>query len=216
MLKIHIFEVNNFGENTYIAVDTATNEAAVIDPGFLLDGEADAFDRFVKDNGIAVTQVILTHAHLDHCFGVGHVVDKYGVPVKGHILDRPLAASVRQQAARFGMAGVFKQGVDFDVTLTDGDIIEIGRSRLQVVHTPGHSPGGIVLYDSADNLAFVGDSIFEQSIGRTDLEGGDYDTLISSLKSKVLSLPPETMLLPGHGRPTTVAAEAAANPFLKL
>ena len=215
MLKISQFIFNHFGENTFLAVDHATKEAAVIDPGMMNSEECKVFTDFISKNNIKLTQIILTHGHIDHCLGVGYVVDKYGVPVKGHEKDEFLLAGISEQARRFGMNKTEHKEITFDVKLKDGDIIKIGESRLLVIHVPGHSPGGIVLYDEADKIAFAGDSIFEGSIGRTDLEGGDFPTLIHSLKSKILSLPENTILLPGHGDPTTVKNEKDSNPFLK-
>ncbi len=215
MLQIHQFVFNNFGENTYLAVDKATNEAAIIDPGMLYDEEKAAIDKYIVEHGIKLTQVILTHAHLDHCFGADFIKTKYGVPVKAHEADSPLAAALAGQGARFGMGNVLKNGLEFDVKLKDGDVINIGESRLEVIHVPGHSPGGIALYDKADNVAFVGDSIFAGSIGRTDLEGGDMATLVGALKNRILTLPDNTYLLPGHGEVTTVKDERARNPYLR-
>lgn len=215
MLKIHRFIVNNFGENTYLAVDAETGNAAVIDPGMLHGNERSAFDKFIAENGIRLEQIILTHAHLDHCFGADYVRNRYNVPVKAHEGDAVIARSLPAQSRRFGMGDLIRQPLEFDVRLSDGDMIEIGNSRLKVIAVPGHSPGGIVLYDETDKLAFVGDSIFEGSIGRTDLEGGDFTTLINALKERVLTLPEDTVLLPGHGEPTTVGSERKHNPFLK-
>lgn len=215
MLKIKQFVFNNFDENTYLAVDDATRKAALIDPGMLMESERKTIADFIEKNDLHLEQVILTHAHLDHCFGVGFVKDKYGVPVKGHEADAPLARIVHLQGQRFGMGYVIKKPVEFDVNLKDGDTITIGESSLDVIHVPGHSPGGIVLFDSHDRVAFVGDSIFRGSIGRTDLEGGNYATLINALKKKILSLPENTVLLSGHGDPTTVGDEIKYNPFLK-
>ena len=216
MLKVRQFVFSNFEENTYLVVDSETNKGALIDPGMLTPSERTVLDHFIEQNSIELTQIILTHAHLDHCFGADYVKTKYGVPVKAHSADIPLAQNLPFQAMRFGMGSWFKNGVTVDIPLRDGDIIEIGKSELSVLHVPGHSPGGIVLYDKADGIAFVGDSIFHGSIGRTDLEGGDFDTLVSAIKSKILTLPPDTILYSGHGEHTTVEKEAKSNPFLKF
>lgn len=214
MLKVKQFVFNYFEENTYLAIDDTTSQAAIIDPGMLRDSEKKEFDSFVAENGITLTQIILTHAHLDHCFGADYVKSQYNIPVKAHSSDAPLAQSLVEQANRFGLSSRLTSGIEFDVHLADGDVIEIGQSSLKVIHVPGHSPGGIILYDKEDKLAFVGDSIFEGSVGRTDLAGGNHTQLITSLKNKVLSLPDDTVLLPGHGRPTTVLQEKRHNPFL--
>ena len=214
MLKIVRFVFNAFGENTYLTIDAATNQAAVIDPGMVSTAEQDALDKYIRQNDIKLTQIILTHAHIDHILGAGYVKDKYGAVIKAHPADGFIAQSANLQAQRFGMKNSIDP-VSFDIELKDGDEIQIGESSLAVIHLPGHSPGGIVLYDRDDNVAFTGDSIFEGSIGRTDLEGGDYHTLVKALKDKVLTLPGDTILLPGHGEPTNVNNEKATNPYLK-
>lgn len=215
MLQIHRIIANNFQENTYVLVDEATRETAVIDPGMLFDEEREAFDRLVTGHGLKVNQVILTHAHLDHCFGVSYVKDRYGAVVKGHPADAPLLEALPRQARRFGMEGVFDTGSGCDVDLKDGDTVSIGESTLQVLHVPGHSPGGIALYDAVQGFVITGDSLFEGSIGRTDLEGGDQWQLVDAVRQQLLTLPPKTLVLPGHGNPSTIEKEKATNPFLR-
>ena len=214
MLKVIRFIFNHFEENTYLVIDSATNDCAIIDPGMLNANEQNALDREIADSGAKLTQIILTHAHLDHCFGAEYVHNRYGAPVKAHKEDEFLAKKLFDQACRFGLGGIVASGLEFDVTLEEGDIIYIGQSTLKVIHVPGHSPGGIVLYSEDDKVAFVGDSIFKGSIGRTDLDGGNHATLINSLRKKILTLPEDTVLLSGHGDPTTVKNERDTNPFL--
>lgn len=214
MLQVKQFVFNHFDENTYLAVDTETRQAAVIDPGMLTGQERTAFENFIKDNNITLTQVILTHGHLDHCFGADFVRNRYGVPVKVHTADAPLAAHIHEQGKHFGLGKLVDHGVENTVTLKDGDVIEIGNSRLEVIHVPGHSPGGIALYDKADGLLFSGDSLFRGSIGRTDLEGGDHKTLLNSLRNRILTLPDDTLVLPGHGNFTRTGIEKSSNPYL--
>lgn len=213
MLNIQCVVLNNFEENTYIVTDQATGDTAIIDPGMLYESEKEYFAKYITDHNLRLTQVILTHAHLDHCFGADYVRSRYNVPVKLHKDDVPLVSILPEQARRFGMANVMDRPLEYDVELKDGDIIEIGKSRLKVLHVPGHSPGGIMLYDEEDSVAFVGDSIFRGSIGRTDLPGGDYATLINAIKSKIFTLPDNTVLLSGHGEPTDVATEKSSNPY---
>lgn len=215
MLKIKQFAFNDFGENTYILFDTGTLEAIVIDPGMTEERERQFFDRFVEDNGLKITNVVNTHLHLDHCWGDNYVSGRYGVKVAASPADASLGKSLDAQACLFGMPTDDTQSVEIDVPLKEGDEIAVGDYRLKVLEVPGHSPGGLVFYCPEDKIAFVGDSIFYGSIGRTDLAGGNYDQLISALKKKVLSLPDDTRLLPGHGPFTTVAREKAANPFIR-
>lgn len=214
MLSVKRLTVNNFEENTYLIIDEATKECAVVDPGMIKSHELAALDRYIEGNGLKPTQVILTHGHIDHCFGANYVKTKYGVPAKAHTNEQDMLRYLPEQAVRFGLGGIVKEGVEVDVPLNDGDRIAVGESEINVIHIPGHSRGGIVLYDSADGWAIVGDSIFRGSIGRTDLPGGDYDALTENLKSKILTLPPETVLFPGHGEATTVGTESKTNPFL--
>ena len=215
MLKVRKLTVNNFEENTYILIDEATSKAAIIDPGMLTDYEKKKFDDFIANEGIKIDQVILTHAHLDHCFGASYVHDKYGVPVKGHPDDEPLLAGVKAQAISFGMPGIISSEPSFDVRLKAGETITIGESSLKVIHVPGHSPGGIALYSSEDGFVLVGDSLFRGSIGRTDLPGGDHATLLDAIKRGLFTLPGDTLVLPGHGPVTTIAEEKANNPFFR-
>lgn len=206
MLKIHRFVVNPFEENTYVLVDEATREAAVVDAGMWNDAEREAFDGFVKRSGIKLNQAINTHMHIDHCFGISHVKNRYGVKLGASADDSFLGSSLGEQARRFGLGG-FLEGVVADVSLSDGDIITIGESQLEVIAVPGHSPGGIAFYCKADGFVLTGDSLFDGAIGRTDLPGGDYDTLVRSIRKRLLELPASTDVFPGHGNPTTIARE---------
>lgn len=215
MLKIKQFAFNDFGENTYILFDTDTREALVVDPGMADDRERGFFDRFVADNDLKIIEIVNTHLHVDHCLGDNYVKDRYGVKVAASVEDADLGSKVGQQAMFFGMdRAADAAGVVIDVPLKAGDEISVGKYRLDVIEVPGHSRGGLVLYCPEGKFAFVGDSIFAGSIGRTDLPGGNHTALVDALRRKVLSLPGDTQLLPGHGPFTTVAREKAGNPYL--
>lgn len=213
MLEISKLEFNPFGENTYLLIDSATKDAAVLDPGMFNAREEEAFDKAVADSGAKLTQIINTHMHLDHCFGANHVKQAYGAPLKANPGDARLGLTISEQMSKFGMRGA--RPVEIDVPLSDGDVISIGESRLQVIHVPGHSEGGIALYYKEGNVLFSGDSLFRGSVGRTDLLGGNHSQLIASINSKLLTLPADTIVLPGHGGPTTIGQERASNPFLQ-
>lgn len=216
MLKVKQFSFNPFGESTFVVYDSVGGDALVVDPGMVDEVEFAAFDKFIADNNLQVRQIVNTHLHLDHCFGNNYVRSRYSARVAAHPADAPLGASLVQQAAMFGIRmPKDAAGVQIDVPLADGDTIAVGPYTLQVLHTPGHSPGGIVLYSAEGKFAIVGDSIFRGSIGRTDLQGGDHATLIHSVLNKILTLPDDTRLLPGHGPMTTVATERTSNPFLR-
>lgn len=212
-MKVAIFQFSLFGINSYVVYDPVTRKCAVIDPGMIHSEEEKALDNFIEKNNLTVTNVINTHLHLDHAAGNGYVKSKYNVPVLAHKLDLPLGGRMQQQAQMFGIPKSFK---DVEVTsyLTDGEIIHIGDGELQVIEVPGHSQGSVALYDKKDGFVIVGDALFNGSIGRTDLPGGDYKTLLSSIKNRLLTLPPDTVVYSGHGPATTIGNEIKTNPYL--
>ncbi len=212
-MEVAIFQFSLFGINTYVVYDTSTRECAVIDPGIINKEEEKALDNFLTREKLKVTQVINTHLHLDHAVGDNLLKEKFAVPVKAHRLDMPLGERMKEQAMMFGIDRDFS-GVDISSYLTDGEIIKIGNGELEVICVPGHSPGSVALYDKADGFVIVGDALFQGSIGRTDLPGGDYRTLIGSITKRLLTLPDDTVVYPGHGAPTTIGEEKRSNPYL--
>lgn len=216
MLKIKQFIFNPFGECTYVVSDEATGQAIVVDPGMSATDEERRLDQYIADNRLTVTGVVNTHLHLDHCFGNNYVHNRYGAPVHAHPADAPLGAKIGEQARRFGMVlPQEKSSTAIDVELHDGDTITLGDEKLEVLHVPGHSPGGIALYSPTGKFVIAGDSLFAGSIGRTDLAGGDMATLIDAVRRKLLTLPEDTLVLSGHGSSTTIGAERRSNPFLQ-
>lgn len=211
MLQIQRFVFSMFGVNTYLLTDQTTGEAAVIDPSMSTPDERQAFDKALGLNRL--TQILNTHLHLDHCFGLNYVKTKYGVPAKAHMADAPLGENMPAQYRRFGLNGD-GAAVCIDVPLADGDTIVIGDSRLSVIHVPGHSPGGLALYYKEGNVLFSGDTLFHRSIGRTDLAGGDQGELVRSIRERIFTLPAATLVLPGHGDPTTVGEEMRGTPYV--
>lgn len=202
-----------FGVNTYVVYDPESRQAAVIDPGMINSEEIEALDRFIEREHLNVTQLINTHMHLDHIFGNGYVREKYGVKTQASKLDAFLAGDVAGQAQKFHLPYKL-ENAPIDVDLKDGDIIQVGSGELHVLAVPGHSPGSIALYDKKDGWVITGDALFQGSIGRTDLPGGDHGTLVRAVTDKLLSLPPETVVLPGHGPETNIGWERLHNPFL--
>lgn len=213
-MKIAKFEFSLFGINTYVVWDPVTKKAAVIDPGMINEREEEALSAFVKREGLTVTHIINTHLHIDHAIGDKYAAKVFGAPVLAHKEDEFLGTRMMQQAQMFGL-GAKVDDVSINSYLEEGDIIKIGVGELKVLHVPGHSPGGIALYDPEGHFVIAGDSLFAGSIGRTDLPGGDMVRLIDNVKEKLLSLPGDTVVYSGHGPETTIAREATSNPFLR-
>ncbi len=212
-LNIQGFEVNMFGEITYIVWDATTREAAIIDAGMIADDERRAIDNFIADERLTLKYMINTHLHIDHCFGVEHIKSKYGLGLTASQADAPLSSRIREQAQMFRLP-VDVDNVSIEHDLKDGDILRLGAEELKVIAVPGHSPGGIALYAPESKFVVTGDSLFNRSIGRTDLPGGDYATLIKSVTDRLLSLPGDTKVYPGHGAPTTIGEERRFNPYV--
>lgn len=213
-MKVAIFQFSLFGINTYVVYDPATKECAVIDPGMSAPEEREALRGFIDRNGLKVTHLINTHLHVDHVAGNSFVSATYGVEPEAHAGDEPLGRQIGQQACMFGLRDEVAD-VALGHRLQEGDTIRVGDGELKVIHVPGHSPGGLALYDKADGFVIAGDSLFYRSIGRTDLAGGNHQQLITALKEKLLTLPDDTVVYPGHGEPTTIGEEKRGNMFLR-
>ena len=207
-LQIQTFVAAGFGENAYIARCVESGEAVAIDPG----GEAGTMADWLETRGLALAAVLLTHAHYDHIEGVARLLERAPAPLHLHPADRPLYDGVAQQAAMFGLPPLNLPPVDHP--LEAGTSFTFGACTLEVRHAPGHSPGHVLLVAPDAGLAFVGDVVFQGSIGRSDLPGGDYRQLMRSIREQVLTLPDDTTLYPGHGPATTVGHERVSNPFL--
>ncbi len=208
-LDIVTFVLGPLDNNTYLLADRESGEAAIIDPSV---GSTTVVEE-AQQLGYRPIAIWITHAHFDHLTGVEEVVDAYKLPlpVALHSADLELWNS-GGGAWMFGLSVL--RLPQPTILLVDRQSLTLGQSRVEVRHVPGHTPGHVLFYAPEAGAALVGDAIFRGSIGRTDLPGGDYDTLLDSLRAQVLTLPPETRLLPGHGPDTTVAEEQATNPFL--
>lgn len=213
MLKRAKFSFYLFGINTYVVYDPDAREAAIIDPGMTRPEEFDAMEKFIARENLSVTHLINTHLHIDHAIANQWVKRKYDVAVETHPLEGNLGRMMMQQGAAFGVAGA-EGPIEIERPLHDGDTVRIGSGELKVLHVPGHSPGSIVLYCEKEGFAIAGDTLFEGSVGRSDLPGGNHRQLIDAISSKILTLPEETVIYPGHGDPTTVGNEKKMNPFL--
>jgi glyoxylase-like metal-dependent hydrolase (beta-lactamase superfamily II) len=209
VILARLFTGGIFAENGYLAVCGETRTTLVIDPG----ASARDMERAIGADGLDVQAIVLTHAHLDHVEGVGRIKEATGAPIYLHAADRALYDAVQAQAAAFGLP-LPSPLPPPEHEISHGDVLEFGSCALDVRHVPGHAPGHVILYSERDHLAFVGDVVFAGSIGRTDLPGGDFRTLIAGIRAQVLTLPDETRLLTGHGPETTVGNERVGNPFL--
>lgn len=213
-MKISKFVVNPFGENTYILWNGNGLEAAIVDPGMMYDKERVAVDDFVSKNKLSVKMVLLTHMHCDHAASAQYVADKYGVKVYAGEADKPLGQALPVQAQMFGI-DVKLSSFDISETVNDGDVLMLNGEEVKVIATPGHTPGGLSFHLPDSNVVLVGDTLFCQSIGRTDLPGGDYRAIIDSIKNKLFALPGDTVVLPGHGDGTTIDDEKNFNPYVR-
>jgi glyoxylase-like metal-dependent hydrolase (beta-lactamase superfamily II) len=205
--------VNPFGENMYILWDEASHEAVVVDPGMMRDGEREMVTKFIDEHNLSVKHILLTHLHVDHITSARWLADKTGADVCGSVLDNQLGQELPDQVAHFRI-NIEVEPLTVDRNLADGDTIQLGDETIQVLHVPGHSPGGLAFYLPQSALLISGDTIFNGSVGRTDLWGGDMAQLINSIREKILPLPDETVIASGHGPTTTIADEKRFNPFL--
>ena len=212
MISIKSFEVNYFSENTYLLYDE-TKEAVLIDCGCLRMEEQVELSDFITANGLALKRYLCTHLHLDHVFGNEFVLKTYGLSPEAHKADEEKLPSPAEQARAFGVPIKIKE-VPVQHYLVNGERIKFGNSELEVLTVPGHSPGGLAFYNAKNGFVIVGDSIFAGSIGRTDLWGGNQDVLLAALQNKILSLPDEKIIYPGHGPETRVIDEKLENPYL--
>lgn len=213
MLKIAKFEFSLFGINTYTVYDPKEGKCVIVDPGMINTEEENAIINFIERNNLTVTHIINTHLHVDHAVGVSFAKKRFGVPVLGHKDDEFLGKRLQMQADAFGIMEKIED-VSIDTYLKEGDIIKVGSGKLEVLHVPGHSPGSIALYDKEDDFVITGDALFQGSVGRTDLPGGNGTQLIKAIRENLLPLPDSTVVYPGHGPATTIGRERAANPFL--
>lgn len=212
-MKFKTFIFNPFQENTYVLYDE-TNSCVVVDAGNIYPNENKMLDDFFTDNNLTPTHLINTHNHLDHIFGTRYLSDTYNMKLASHPDDLFWIDSFLTTAQTYGMP-VEKDAPTPEIMLNDGDVFTFGNTSLKIIHLPGHSPGGIAFYNEKQNLLFAGDSLFYGSIGRTDLPGGDYNSLINAIKEKLFVLPNDTKVLCGHGNSTTIGYEKENNPFLR-
>lgn len=212
-MKIKRFEFNMFPVNCYVISDE-TGEAAIIDAGCFFPEEQQMLKQYIADNKLTVKHLLNTHLHLDHVFGNPFILREFGLKAEACQLDKFLLAKLPDQCRMFGFSPN-EAPVGLGHYIEDGEIIRFGHTELQAIHVLGHSPGGMVYYCKADACLFSGDVLFQGSIGRADLEGGDFNELIEQISCRLLTLPDETLVYPGHGEPTSIGKEKMENPFFK-
>ncbi|MBX2901833.1 MAG: MBL fold metallo-hydrolase [Cyclobacteriaceae bacterium] len=210
MLQIKVFTFNAFQENTYVLFDQ-TREAVIIDPGCYEPDEQNALHGFIETEKLKPTLLLNTHCHVDHVLGNDFVKTKYKIPLLIHEKELPVLKSVRVYAPAYGFARYHE--TQPDNFLSEGNQITFGVTHLKILFLPGHAPGHVGFYNEATHSLLSGDVLFDGSIGRTDLPGGDFNTLLQSIRQKVFLLPDETTVYPGHGETTTVGKEKVTNPF---
>ncbi|MCK9413774.1 MAG: MBL fold metallo-hydrolase [Prolixibacteraceae bacterium] len=211
MINIKKFTFNPVGVNAYVLWDEV-KEAVVIDPACSNRSEEAVLSRFVEEQGLNVVQLLNTHGHFDHLMGNSFAETKWGLKCRIHPGDLPMVSQAKQHAMFFGISMANPAEA---VALVPGEEITFGRSVLKFIHVPGHSAGGVAYYSEADHLLVVGDILFEGSVGRTDLPGGNHAQLISGIKEKLMVLADGVRVYPGHGGDTTIGRERRSNPFLQ-
>ena len=210
MIEIKMLPLGPIQTNCYVAICTETKHTAVIDPS----DQGYDLARLLEEQELELTHILLTHAHFDHVGGLPDLKDAYpDVPIYIHPDAIEMLSIAPRQAARFGLQVAEMPAAD--KMLADRDVIQVGNVELTALYTPGHAPGHIAFYNAENSVVFSGDALFQGSIGRTDLPGGDFNRLIQSIEEKLLTLPDETHVLSGHGPATTIGRERVSNPFLQ-
>ena len=212
-MKVSRFTFNMFGVNTYILWDDFSKDAMIIDPGMIEMAERHIIDSFIEQNRLNIKHLVNTHMHIDHAFGISYIKNIYNLKLECNTNDQFLAQRLKEQASMFGLP-ISIEDLKIDLDLKDDDKIQIGDEKIQILHVPGHSPGSIVLYAPQSSFLISGDVLFNSSIGRTDLPGGSYPQLISAINGKLMTLPDDTIVYPGHGLETSIGQEKRNNPYL--
>lgn len=211
-MELKRFIFNPVDVNCYILWDE-NKEAVIIDGAVLFDEEKEELKNFIRDNGLTVKHHLNTHLHFDHIFGNPFIEQHFGIKSEANDKDWSWAETISERVARFGLR--YNEKIPaLGTVLRDGDTIKLGNHTIEALHVPGHSPGSLAYYIARENMLFSGDALFRGSIGRTDFADADYNTLIDSIKNKLLTLPDDTRVFPGHGDSTTIGFEKQYNRFL--
>lgn len=211
MLHIKIFSFNPVEENTYLLYNEH-KECCIVDPGCYTDEERQVLQEYIAKNGLKPVLLLNTHCHFDHVFGNKFIHTTYGRELHIHEKEKVMLDYAPQSARGYGL---FFENYEGSVhTLRENDIVRLGNDELKVLFIPGHSPGHVVFYCEKQGFIIGGDVLFKGSVGRTDIPFGDFDQLVGGIRSKLLVLPEETIVYPGHGEETTIGDEKRNNPFL--
>ncbi|MFI3267816.1 MAG: MBL fold metallo-hydrolase [Rikenellaceae bacterium] len=214
MIKIKVFAVNPFREVTYVVSDESSKECVIIDAAACEIKERERIEDYISKNELSVKLLINTHCHIDHILAINYFKNKYGVEFAASESENFIISTAEMSARMYGLPTDADFVPTIDKFLSDEDIITIGKSQLKVIATPGHTIGGLCFYHDETKTLFTGDTLFKESIGRTDLPTGDYDALMGSILHKILPLGGDTTIYPGHGNHSTLAQEAMYNPFV--
>ncbi len=212
MITVKSFVFNPFSENTYV-IFNEKNDAFIIDPGNFSEQETETVRKLVSENNLKVKNILLTHAHIDHVLGLQEIYNQFKVPVLLHEIEKEILDRNPMDANRFGF--FFKPFEGEIQYLKEGETIDLGEEKFKILHVPGHSPGHVAFHHEPQKFVISGDVLFKGSIGRTDLYKGNYEQLISSIKTKLFVLEDETKVYNGHGNPTTIGFEKIYNPFFR-
>lgn len=210
-MKIKRFEFNMFPVNCYLLYDN-TGEAVIIDPGCYFPEEKEFIRDYIQSKGLTVKHMLCTHLHLDHVFGCQFIKDTFGVGIEANPADEYWLEQAPQQARTFGLH-IQDMNLKIDKHILDGDIIKFGNLELEAICVPGHSPGSLAFYCKEKKLLFSGDILFQGSIGRADLQGGNFEELKENICNRLFVLPEDVTVYPGHGPSTTIEYEKKNNPF---
>ncbi|HMM01685.1 MAG: MBL fold metallo-hydrolase [Prevotella sp.] len=213
-MNVKIFEFNPISENTYVAYDE-TKECVIIDPGCFFPDEKALLLNFILDNDLVVKHLLNTHLHFDHIFGNNFIYEQFHLETEANKGDEFLLEQLPAQLQMFGFKNESAEIPRISKYLNENDVVTFGNQRFIVLEIPGHSPGSIIFYNQDAGCAFVGDVLFRGSVGRTDLAGGSHGQLIAGIKSKLLTLPKETVIYSGHGPLTTIGEEIKSNFYLQ-
>ena len=212
MATVHSFVFSPFQENTYVLADD-NGECIIFDPGCYDDNERKVLADFIEEKNLKPIKLINTHCHLDHVFGNKFVAEKYNVPLEIHRGELPVLKSMPMVCMNYGLP-MPEESPEPSHFLQEGDVVEFGSTKLEIVFTPGHSPASISFICREDKFVIAGDVLFYDSIGRTDLPGGNFETLMNSIHEKLMPLPDDFTVYCGHGPATTIGRERVSNPFV--